>query len=750
MLKLFKVSQCALVLGLLLIPFSLVAQAPEEKKVESVSEQNIQQQNVVKEEITAEEVKSKADTRLQPIVVTASGFQQEIKEAPASITVITRQDLESQAAHNLGEALENVEGIDVTRGGKAGGMNISIRGLPSDYTLILIDGKRLNQSSGAVRPNGFGDVDTNFIPPLNAIERIEVVRGPMSTLYGSDAMGGVINIITRKVADEFMGSVRLGGTYQFNDDFAHNAGTNIYLSGPIKKDLVGFALRGSLFHRGEADVRYIDKNGTESKLGFSGLNREDDFSIGGRLTFTPNQDHDFIIDLDRAYQRFDNRKGELGTLNGTIAPGRAGGGYADHLTFDRDRYSLTHNGRWGFASSETSVLYDTTETVGRLNPVTAPVKPVNGTPRDIKYDNINIESKWVAPLFNDRHLLSVGGSFWKQRFKDTLDENPQHFFDQYQWAVFAEDEWRIINNLALTLGARYDDNEKFGGEWSPRAYLVWNALPQWTFKGGISRGYKTPRINQMVDGIIGFGSQGTLPLLGNANLKPETSTTSEVGIIYDNERGLNLNATFFYTDFKDKIDAVTHPNCRAQGGNVVGCIDIGDWIDRNGNTIESFSKPVNIGKVKLRGVELGTRIMFGETWTVTGNYTYTDSEQKTGAASGRPLGSEPRHMVNAKINWKALENLNLWTSGEYRNKQYRGLAPNGSEVFYKSYTLLNLGATYAMNKNTTFALALYNATDKDFVDYGDNPLSPAATTYSNAYYQVLEGRRLWVSVDITF
>src|SRR5690606_21411825 len=126
---------------------------------------------------------------LGPTVVSAAGYEQEGTEAPASISVISREELQQKRYSNLAQALGDVEGIDIGQGtGKTGGLNISLRGMPSQYTLILIDGRRQN-AAGNVTPNGFGETSTSFMPPLSAIERIEVIRGPMSTLYGSDAMG---------------------------------------------------------------------------------------------------------------------------------------------------------------------------------------------------------------------------------------------------------------------------------------------------------------------------------------------------------------------------------------------------------------------------------------------------------------------------------------------------------------------------------------------------------------------------------
>lgn len=140
---------------------------------------------------------------LDKSVVSASGFAQELKEAPASISVVTKEQLEDRPFRDLAEAVSNVPGVSIdTKAAQTGGYAISIRGMPTSYTLILVDGKRQNVTS-SVFPNGADDgVFTSFMPPLAAIERIEVIKGPMSTLYGSDAIGGVVNIITKRNFDK--------------------------------------------------------------------------------------------------------------------------------------------------------------------------------------------------------------------------------------------------------------------------------------------------------------------------------------------------------------------------------------------------------------------------------------------------------------------------------------------------------------------------------------------------------------------
>ena len=712
--------------------------------------------------------------RLNDTVVSASGFEQKITEAPASISVISREDLQQKRYNNLAQALGDVEGIDIGQGtGKTGGLNISIRGMPSQYTLILIDGRRQN-AAGNVTPNGFNETSTSFMPPLSAIERIEVIRGPMSTLYGSDAMGGVINIITRKVAKEWTGSLTQDYTYQEDRDFGDTRNTSIYASGPLVDGLLGLQLRGSLLDRQESDLTY--GNGIEvSKRGPSPVEGRT-HNLGARLTLTPHEDHDFGLDVERGRQVYNNDECQLGSLDGqnqecTASAATRANGYDDELRFEREQIALTHTGRLGFGTLESSLMHNTTETIGRTipgtigNPTAVP-GAIGGAPRELETTNLVLDTKLVAPV-GESHIATVGGQWWKAEMDDGI---AQTTFEQKTWAVFAEDEWRLREDLALTLGARYDDHEAFGGHVSPRAYLVWNTADNWTMKGGVSRGYRTPDLNDLHSGVNGATRQGQVITIGNPDLEPETTTSTEFGVYFDNLAGFNANATLFHNKFKDKI---------ASGDPI-------QITGRPGIPDGSYAQQINIDEAVTQGLELAASWTFAPAWTLSANYTYTDSEQKSGDNKGEPLTNTPEHLANAKLNWQTTDRLNLWLKSEYRGERarftssYENLADNGrystNQSIYdtlgkntKAYTLFHLGGSYRASENLTFNAAIYNLLDKDFVDgkaYGtysyanSNPatLPTIGTAYGTDFSHstagttgvMEEGRRLWLSANFTF
>ena len=675
------------------------------------------------------------------VVVTASGFEQAIREAPASITVLTRAQLEQERFGNLAQALESVEGIDVgAAGDKTGGMNISIRGMPSDYTLVLIDGRRQN-AAGNVTPNGFGGTSTSFMPPIGAIERIEIIRGPMSTLYGSDAMGGVINIITRKVGKRWNGTVSADYTVQEESSFGDVKGAKAYLSGPLITDVLGLSLRGSSQRRDAANLRYDNQTGSVPLVMGANPVEAKIHNLGARLAYTPQRNHEFMLDADASRQTYDNARGQLGTL-GT-------GGYAPEQKYQREQFTGSYKARLPFGTWDSSYMVNQTETIGRTIPPGTP-GAVTGSARTLEVESKVFDTRLLLPWAN--HLTTIGGQHWDAGMTDGVAPTP---FTFTQKALFLEDEWRLRDDLSLTLGARYDDHSIFGGQASPRGYLVWSATPRWTFKGGISKGYKTPRVEQLTPGINGFGGQGTIPLVGSPGLQPETSVTTELGAYFDNGAGWSANATLFNNTFKDKITSGTGLlNCSYRlAPNRPGCSSFGNWPN-----VDAFGQSINVDEAVTRGLELATRIKLAGGWGASANYTYTESEQKSGANAGRPLSDTPGHAFNGRLTWDVSPVWNAWLRAEYRSERFRD--PGSSATTraakaalgdFKGYAMLHLGSSYQITPAVTLNAALYNLLNKDFVDYRPYQASAtAAPTYASVYVNNIEGRRLWVSVNVDF
>ncbi|MBA2779738.1 TonB-dependent receptor domain-containing protein [Billgrantia kenyensis] len=709
-------------------------------------------------------VQAQDSARLDSIVVTAAGFEQALQDAPASISVVTREELEQRRFSNIAEAIADIPGVDVRSGvGKTGGLNVSIRGMPSDYTLILIDGRRQN-TSGSVTPNGFGETATSFMPPMSAIERIEVIRGPMSTLYGSDAMGGVINIITRPVNDTWTGSVSVDTTFQQDRDAGNSQGINLYTSGPLVDDLLGLQLRGRLFDR-DASERMIpdsaarDPRPTEARI----------YSLGGRLTLRANEANSVWLDAERARQTYANDDCRLGTLDGTNRatcapqPGQIWG-YEDELRFNRDQLAIGHTGRFAAGTLESSVTHNTTETLGRTLPAgSAPAygyEAEGGEPRLLENRDIVFDTKFTLPI--DRHMVTVGGQYIDARLEDGAAGDQA--FEQQSWALFAEDEWWLRDDLALTLGGRYEHHDAFGGHFSPRGYLVWNTTDHWTLKGGVSRGYKTPTLNQLHDGITGFTNQGETITIGSPDLEPEKSTNYELGAIYDSLDGLTVSGTAFYNRFTDRIaDGAEIPNCLHPDGNVPGCITVGDFSQQTG-----FSQLINIDEAKTRGIELEARYRLAPAWEVRGGYTYTDTEITSGEQEGMLLSNTPKHKLTASLGWDVTDRLNATLEGEYYSSRERftdGIPESGQNLaMYEQvgnkldgYELFHLRTTYRFTDQVRLTGTIYNLLDKDFSTadsyewQGDTYQAYRYTQTGRATDGVaLDGRSFWLSATYEF
>ena len=684
---------------------------------------------------------SAEDAEVEALVVTAAGFEQRIVEAPASITVVTGEELEQRRVGSLAEALAAVEGVEVGGAvGKTGGLSINIRGMGADYTLILVDGRRQN-TAGSVTPNGFGETSTSFLPPVSSIERVEVVRGPVSTLYGSDAMGGVVNIITRKIGEQWNGSASASYTLQGDDEFGDIWGVNLYGAGPLVADRVGLALRGSWNEREQSGLTYENVDGVETPVSGFGHSSTayEIWTLGGRLALNLHPNHDLWLDVDSANQWYDNSSNQLGTQG-------VAGGYESELEFNRNQQVLAHNWRAPFGTVESTLSRNYTEKLGRIVPALVPV--TGGTPRTIETTSIIFDTKMHAQWNN--HTFTIGGQYMDAEMVDGVATAP---FTFEQWALFAEDEWRFTDTFALTLGLRYDEHSTFGDHVSPRAYAVWNANAFWTIKGGVSAGYKAPRLEQLAPGINGFGGQGRIPLVGSPGLTPETSVSTELAVFFDNRDDFRASFTLFHNSFDDKIaTGVPIANCTAgvsradyDAGNYpqTNCVDVGFYPGT-----ATFGQSINIDEAETQGVEANFRWRFADNWTLQGNYTYTDSEQKSGASAGLPLTDTPEHMINANLRWNPTDRSSLWLRGEYRSERYRGAgAAYDAWGDYKAYSLFHLGGSYDVTDRVTLNATVYNLFDEDFVS-----LLPYGTPvqYTPEYANNQEPRRLYVGINVDF
>jgi outer membrane receptor for ferrienterochelin and colicins len=674
------------------------------------------------------------------VTVTAGGFEQLVRTAPASVSVLERTDLTTKRVANLAQALDDVEGVDVGQNvGKTGGLTISMRGMPSDYTLMLIDGRRQN-SPGSVTPNGFGETATSFMPPVSAIERIEVVRGPMSTLYGSDAMGGVVNVITRKVGEKWNGSLSADGTIQGNRDYGDTAQGTVYLAGPVIADRLGLALRGSAFHRQPAALRYETVNGEQVPITSFGLSptRGDIQNVGGRLNYVLNQNHDFYADFDNMVQSYDNSNRQLGTVG-------VQGGYEEEMRFRRQQFALSHNGRFAFGVFDTNLTRNTTDTIGRTIPPGTPGAVV-GSRRTLEATNTVLDSKLISSIRNT-HMISVGGQWWDASMVDGVAPAP---FDFRQGALFAEDEWHLKPNLAVTGGFRYNHHSTFGSNVSPRAYLVYSPTPFLTLKGGVSRGFRVPQLNQLATGIVGFGGQGTIPLIGSPGLKPETSTSTEVGgtLVVG---GVNFAVTLFNNQFHDKIAAGPGlENCSFRlSPNRPGCVDFGVWPN-----VDLFGQSINVDRAVTRGVESSMRFSLFRRVNVMHNYTFTLSEQQSGSQIGQPLVNTPKHMYNATVRYTATRRLNLWVRSEARSSRTRGTSASARAASsqigpFSGYGMAHVGGSYQLTDNFTLHATVYNLFNTDFLAYQPYVLNNV-TSYASIYNNLQEPRRAWISVQYDF
>lgn len=648
---------------------------------------------------------------LQPItVVSAAGYEQNIADAPASISVVTREELEKQSYTDIVDAVKNIPGVYVTGGGNS--QDVSIRGMSDAYTLFLVDGRPIS-AGRSVNTNGSDGGKQIGLPPLSMVERIEVIRGPMSSLYGSEAMGGVINIITRRSGNEWAGTISTEYTHALNDVSSDGELGNFYVGGPLIDGLLGVQLNGQYLATDESDFEGGDDNAESMP--------ESTRKQGGvEFYLTPDDRNRFSVGYDHS------------ELEYTHTPGRSVAVTAGESTYryEKDIYVLAHDGRYDNLIVSSYLQHDVSDKVQA----------------DTKREKISLFNS-QASYFWGNHVVTFGGQYKQEEFVDETNglltsnvAGAVSEVDRWIGALYTEVDWAITPDLSVTTGLRYNDDELFGGHLSPRLYGVYHYTPNLVIKGGVSTGYKQPSLSAATAGFGrgtgGGGSPAPHPralIIGNPDLDPETSTSYEVGYVYDNANlGLNTSLMLFHTVYKDKISEdrlCESPNADRN--------DPATWTCAfGGNNYSFLSTNKNVDEAIMQGVEVTLDYMIQPSLDFMTSYTYTESEQKTGEFKGDPLNKQPKHMANALFDWTLTPRLSAWLQGNYRSETSDYLSRTSVDDGTPGYGFVDLGGVFRVTDNLDLKAGLYNVANKEVTneDYG----------------VVLDGRRLTVGLTLDF
>ncbi|WP_158654723.1 MULTISPECIES: TonB-dependent receptor domain-containing protein [unclassified Helicobacter] len=664
------------------------------------------------------------DYDLDSIVTSATGFEQDRKDAPATISVVTSEEILSRPIKDLGDAVQDVPGVYVEQT-KTGQNQIYMRGLGSEYTLILIDGRRQNVNS-AFNTNGFNGAHSSFMPPASMIERIEVIRGPASVVYGTDAMGGVINIITKKNPQKFTGSIQLDATIQEQrKNFGDNYGANMYIATPLIKDKLSLSLRGGGKYN-DANYFYApivtSANGNPYTTHSPG--KWYSYNAGGRLDYILDDSNNFYFDGE--YYHITNTS--LNTSGRSISATN---------DFNKLNLAFSHDGKYSWGKMQSYVQYALTD---RIPQSTTGFGNVGGS---LNYGAmIRNQDVAVSSMYNHDFSFGKAGDLALTSgiyylYESLINKGQKFNRDMHQLAAFAEGQYFINRYVSTTLGLRYNWANLYTARPNPRFYVNVNPTSWFTIKMGIASGMKIPSLSQSYNGLYNIDTSGNY-YYGTKDLQAEKSWNYEVSLIFDT-KPVYIIATTYYTDFTDQIQTNTATSGTTLPGGFtcqgVQCYYF-DNVDRSFMTGFEFS--------------LQTKAFYGVSFDTSYAFTYT--EQLSGTKKGLPVNSIPKHKLMAKIKY-TYEKFST-----YLRLQGNFLTPtlpsnrggNPREIlgaYYKDYVLLDWAMSYKFLKFFTATFSINNLLNTNFIDFA---IAANGRNYVNSYQRYLPGRNYWFSLKMDF
>lgn len=589
---------------------------------------------------------------LDEVVVTATKTELTQKENPRSVEVITKEDIQNTGAISVRDALRTATNIDIVSVNHGGGENISIRGGDTDGVLILVNGRRvagenyfMSQGSNAYALDRLN---------LSNVDHIEILRGPASAIYGSGAMSGVINIITKKSEKpEFSVGVATG-TNEMSNYYHYDTGKNGKVS-------VNF------------DVNFSKLRNIDSKAGKNLLHGPKQ-AYNLNLDYEMDENNNLNLMLDYAKDNLETRMRDFSVSSS--AP--------DDLkypitsfTSERKTIALTYDGKNSNSDYSLSASYS------QLNrdPYAADTPGTN----EKKYKSLNIEARDTIRT-SDNNKLIFGGEYRGDKASIYSGDNTVKNTDQY--SLYLYDEYRVDNKLLLTPAIRYDYHKSFGSHTSPNLGATYFISDKSRFKANYGTSYRAPSVDELYGAFTHGGIWGGMAIVGNPDLKPEKSKGWEIS--YEQEFGDTTSAKLTYFDNK-KEDAISYKIEMASPSQM--------------------GKFYNIDSTSSKGVEFEIKHDFGKGFTLVGNYNWLDSVDDT---TGERLNYNARNTYMAKLMWtepiKKEWNITAW------NKWYTDFQYDSDTVY--SVNTFNFTVTKRWGDKYRVFAGIDNVFNKDLSDMG--------------------------------
>ena len=546
------------------------------------------------------------------IVVTATGVAQPADQAGQAVTVVTRADLDRRQTVSLADYLATTPGVALSRSGPIGSQtSLRIRGAEAEQTLVLIDGVRVNDPASPGGAFDFGNL------LAGSVERVEVLRGADSVPWGSQAIGGVVNIVTQQPTDRFQ--ARANAEYGYADTLNANAA----LSG--KTGPVSAALTGGLFRSDgiSAAADGSERDGYKQVAGSGSLGIALAPGIGldmhgyyahSKLDLDGYPPPDYVFADDAEYSKVQEVYGYAG-LHANLANGRA-------------------NNRVAFTIGDTNRdNYD--PTLGN-----APTYLYRGRSERYEYQGD------FRPL--DQLRIVAGAEHEDSRYSDGTNHASAGVTSEYGELIVAP-----IQALTLTGGIRHDDHDAYGSHMTYGGDAALALATGTTLRASYGQGFKAPTLYEL------YSNYGT------ASLRPETAESYDLGIeqvLLDGRA--RASATWFHRDTRNQID---FQSCAPADVTDPGSI----CFDR------PYGTYANIDRARAQGVEFALMLRPVDALRIDASYTYTHAENRTsGASFGQDLARRPRDMVSVSADYRLPVGLSLGATIQMVGDSFDYAAPD--------------------------------------------------------------------------